>query len=252
MPAAGSAPALRPTEHCARAGPGMLRVAVLVSGRGSNLRALIAARDDGLGIELVGVFSDRARAEALHHARKAGVPELCMRTAEFGDEVGYQRAFFATVAACSPDLIVCAGFMRIISAMSLASSAPMINIHPSLLPKYPGLDTHRRVIAAGDLVHGATVHRVTRDLDGGPLIAQVKLPVRSGDDPESLARRLLPHEHRLLVACVTALAAGDVRLADPTGVYFRGARLEYPLTLAEDGALLPVSKTSAPDAPPRS
>ncbi len=237
VPAGDNPPGASPAARSDRPVPGLLRVAVLVSGRGSNLRALIAARDVGLGIELVGVFSDRTRAEALQHARKAGVPELCMRTAEFGDEAGYQRAFFSTVAACSPDLIVCAGFMRIISAMSLASSAPMINIHPSLLPKYPGLDTHRRVLAAGDPVHGATVHRVTRDLDGGPRIAQVRIPVRSGDDPESLARRLLPHEHRLLVACVTALAAGDVDLVDPACVRFRGTPLDGPLALAEDGAL---------------
>ncbi|MEO6064564.1 MAG: phosphoribosylglycinamide formyltransferase [Lysobacterales bacterium] len=209
-----------------------LRVAVLVSGHGSNLQALIDARDKGLPVDLVGVFSDRANAPALKRAGKAGIAAMCLRVAEFGDEATYQRALFATVAASRPQLVVCAGFMRIIGEAALASSVPMINIHPSLLPKYRGLDTYRRTLEAGDKVHGASVHRVTKDLDGGPLIAQVRIPIARGDDAVSLARRLLPLEHRLLVACVRAIAHGDVAFASDGGVLYRGATLDRPLQLA--------------------
>lgn len=213
------------------------RVAVLVSGRGSNLQALIDARDGGLPIELVGVFSDRPKALALKRAAKAGVPALCMRLAEFGEEATYQRALFSTVAASRPDLIVCAGFMRLIGDAGLASSAPMINIHPSLLPKFPGLDTHRRVLQAGDSVHGASVHRVTRELDGGPLIAQVSMRVRATDDAETLAHRLLPLEHRLLVACVAAAARGDLTFTTDGGVMHLGRALRAPLQLGDEAEL---------------
>jgi len=212
-----------------------LRVAVLVSGRGSNLQALIDARQAGLPIDLVGVFSDRGQALALKRACKAGIAAMCLRVAEFSDEANYQRALFATVAASRPELIVCAGFMRIIGEAALASSAPMINIHPSLLPKYRGLDTHRRALEAGDLMHGASVHRVTRELDGGPLIAQVRMRIERGDDAISLARRLLPLEHRLLVACVGAIAAGELGFAGQCGVLYRGSALQRPLQLDATG-----------------
>lgn len=211
---------------------------MLVSGRGTNLQALIDARESGLPIQLVGVFSDRAKALALKRAGKAGIAAMCLRLAEFDNEAAYQQAFFATVAASRPDLIVCAGFMRIIGAAALSSSAPMINIHPSLLPKHRGLDTHRRVLAAGDSMHGASVHRVTRDLDGGPLLAQVQMAIEVGDDVASLAKRLLPLEHRLLVACVTAIATGAISFADGTGVEYLGKRLSRPLLLNAAGDLV--------------
>ncbi len=209
------------------------RVAVLVSGRGSNLQALVDARDEGLGIELVGVFSDRPKALALKRAAKAGVPALCMRVAEFGAEAPFQRALFSTVAASRPDLIVCAGFMRLIGDAALESSAPMINIHPSLLPAFRGLDTHRRVLEAGESLHGASVHRVTRKLDGGPLIAQASMPVRPGDDAETLALRLLPLEHRLLVACVAAASVGDITFVPNGDVMHCGQPLRAPLQLGQ-------------------
>lgn len=214
-----------------------LRVAVLVSGRGTNLQALIDAREAGAPFDLVGVFSDRGHAPALKRASKAGIVAMCLRVAEFGDEANYQRALFATVAASRPELIVCAGFMRIIGEAALASSAPMINIHPSLLPRHRGLDTHRRALEAGDDMHGATVHRVTRDLDGGPILAQARLRIEPGDDAAALARRLLPLEHRLLVACVEAIATGAIAFTD-TGPLFLGAGLRQPLQLDAMGMRL--------------
>lgn len=221
-----------------RSASARLRVAVLVSGRGSNLQALIDARQSGLPIDLVGVFSDRGQAPALKRASKAGVAAMCLRVAEFSDESTYQRALFATIAASRPELIVCAGFMRIIGEAALASSVPMINIHPSLLPKYRGLDTHRRALAAGDSVHGASVHRVTRDLDGGTVIAQARMRVLKGDDIDSLARRLLPLEHRLLVACVGVIATGEVAMAANGSLMYHGAALRRPLQLGSSGDAL--------------
>ena len=113
----------------------------------------------------------------------------------------------------------------------------MINIHPSLLPKYPGLHTHRRALEAGDRLHGASVHFVTAELDGGPVLGQVRIEIRPDDTPQSLAERLLPQEHRLLVACVALLAGNRLRWA-ANGVHLDGAPLDRPLQLDEDGELV--------------
>lgn len=229
---------MTPANECVladRVASARLRVAVLVSGRGSNLQALIEARQAGLPIDLVGVFSDRRQALALKRASKAGIVAMCLRVTEFSDEATYQRALFACVAASRPELIVCAGFMRIIGEAAFASSAPMINIHPSLLPKHRGLETHRRALEAGDAEHGASVHRVTRELDGGPVIAQARMRIAKGDNAASLACRLLPLEHRLLVACVGAIASGDVAFASNGGLLYRGIALHQPLQLGVVG-----------------
>ena len=151
----------------------------------------------------------------------------------------YDLALFERVAASGAALVVLAGFMRVLDAAALAPwLGRAINLHPSLLPKYRGLHTHRRVLEAGDAEHGASVHFVTPELDGGPLIAQVRMPVQAGDSAELLAARLQPLEHRLLVACVAALVAGRVALrAD--GVHVDDRRLDAPLRLAVDGSLQP-------------
>ena len=214
------------------------RIAVLASGRGSNLQALLdAQRDARLPIELVLVASDKAQAVALRRAEEAGVPTLALDPAGYADRAAYDAALFARVAAHAPDLIVLAGFMRVIDAAVLAPWAGrIINIHPSLLPKYRGLHTHRRALAAGDAAHGASVHYVSAELDGGPVIAQVRIPIHAGDTPEALAERLLADEHRLLVACVALIARGRVALT-ADGVRVDGAPLTTPLRLDADGAL---------------
>ncbi len=217
---------------CASADLGIsakLRVAVLVSGRGSNLAALIEARRADGPFELVGVFSDRADAPALDRAREAGIPAFHVARCDHESELGFQRAFFKQVAAASPDLIVCAGFMRVIRRRFVDAIAPMINIHPSLLPRHRGLHTHQAVLNAREPEHGASVHRVTPELDAGPVIAQVGMEVRADDDAGSLSRRLLPLEHLLLVACVRALACGDLLLPGAAGVLWRGLPLIQPL-----------------------
>jgi phosphoribosylglycinamide formyltransferase-1 len=215
-----------------------LKLAVLASGRGSNLQALIdARRDQALPIEIVLVASDKVHAFALRRAEAAGIATLALEPKGFATRAAFDAELFARIAAHAPDLIVLAGFMRILSPAVLAPWAGrIVNIHPSLLPKYPGLHTHRRALDAGDQVHGATVHYVTAELDGGPPVAQVEIPVHAGDTPEMLAERLLHDEHRLLIATLALMAAG--RLASAGGsARFDDAPLAKPLRLGADGQL---------------
>lgn len=220
---------------CACASAGTLRVAVLVSGRGSNLQALIdAQRRGGMPIELVLVASDKAQAPALRRAERAGIATLALDPRGYTTRAAFDADLFARIGALAPDLIVLAGFMRIIDPAALAPwQGRIINIHPSLLPKYPGLHTHARAIAAGDPTHGATVHYVTAQLDGGPSIAQTQIRIVPGDTPDTLAQRLLAHEHELLVACVDLIARERVRL-DGTIVKLDGVALRHPLCIGGD------------------
>jgi len=218
--------------------PAPLRIVGFASGRGSNFGALIAARRDGrLPVELCALLSDRSDAAALGVAQAAGIEAIAMSPRDYADRPAFDRAIFERAAQFRPDLIVLAGYMRIIDPGVVAAwSGRMINIHPSLLPKYRGLHTHRRALEAGDAVHGASVHYVTAELDGGPTIAQAEIPLLAGDTPESVAERLLAQEHRLLVASVALIAAGHVAL-DDCGVLFDSAPLAAPLKLRADGSL---------------
>ena len=208
-----------------------LRIAVLASGRGSNLAALLAARGRGeLSVDPVLVASDKAKASALVLAKEAGIPTLTLSPKAFADRAAFDHELFGRIAEADVELIVLAGFMRIIDAGAIAPwIGRMINIHPSLLPKYPGLHTHRRCLDAGDAEHGASVHYVTAELDGGPVIAQARIAVHTGDDENSLARRLLDEEHRLLPAVIEAIAQGTLCYRAPHGTCFRGQALDRPL-----------------------
>jgi phosphoribosylglycinamide formyltransferase 1 len=209
----------------------MIRIAVLASGRGSNLEALIASK---LPIEIVLVASDRSEALALRIAEAAGIATLALDPRGYADRASFDADLFARIAQAAPDLLVLAGFMRILDPSVLARWAGRaINIHPSLLPKYRGLRTHERAIAGGDAMHGASVHFVTAELDGGPVIAQVEIPVVDNDTPAALAARLLPHEHRLLVACVGLIAAKRLALAGDA-VALDGRVLAAPLQFRDD------------------
>lgn len=216
-----------------------MRIAVLASGRGSNLAALLAARARGqLPVEFVLVGSDKANAGALELAAAAGVPTFVQNPRDYATRRDYDVALFECLDASGADLLVLAGFMRIIDGDALGPwVGRMINIHPSLLPKYRGLHTHRRALEAGDAEHGASVHYVTAELDGGPLIAQARLAVESGDDEQRLAERLLPLEHRLLPAVVKLIAAGRLTLDAGTACLDRRP-LAAPLRLQGD-ALVP-------------
>lgn len=216
--------------------PTPLRIAVLASGRGSNLAALIAARHAGaLPVEFVLVASDKASAGALRLAEAAGIPTLALNPKSYPDRPTFDRELFGRIAASGAELLVLAGFMRVIDGSALAPWAGrVLNIHPSLLPRYRGLHTHRRALEAGDAEHGASVHFVTAELDGGPLIAQARLAIETGDDEETLARRLLPLEHRLLPAVVALVAAHRLALGE-AGVLLDGQPLRAPLQLGEPG-----------------
>ncbi|WP_337926336.1 phosphoribosylglycinamide formyltransferase [Luteimonas saliphila] len=209
------------------------RLAVLVSGRGSNLQAILDAIAAGtLHAIVVGVFSDRAEAQALQRARAAGVHAEALSPRDFPSRAAFDQALFARIDAVAPDLIVCAGYMRLIDATALAPRAGrIINIHPSLLPAFKGLHTHRQALRAGVREHGASVHFVTPDLDGGPLIAQVRVPVEPCDSEASLAARVLAREHPLLVASLRLFAAARVTL-DEDGVHVDAHALTAALQLS--------------------
>jgi phosphoribosylglycinamide formyltransferase-1 len=213
-------------------------VVVLASGRGSNFAALLDAQRRGeLPIRIRALLSDKKQAGALDIAREAGIAAIALTPRDFADRAAFDRALFARAAEYKPDLIVLAGYMRVIDAAVVSEwHGRMINIHPSLLPKYPGLHTHARALEAGDATHGSSVHFVTAQLDGGPVIAQAEIPILGDDAPDTLAARLLPLEHRLLAASVGLITDGRIALARD-GIAFDGRPLAAPLRLQPDGTL---------------
>jgi len=207
------------------------RVAVLISGEGSNLQALLDAEQRGeLGANIALVVSNRAGARGLERARSRGVPAEHLGAAGRGRD-DYDRALAALLAPYEPQLIVLAGFMRILSPAFVEQFAGRaLNLHPSLLPAYPGLDTHRRVLEAGERWHGATVHFVTAELDAGPPIVQYRIAVRPTDTPDSLSARVHVGEHIILPKAVQWFAAGRLRLEDGSAM-LDGQRLIRPVVV---------------------
>jgi len=175
------------------------RLVVLISGRGSNLQAIIEAIQHGaVPAQLCAVISNNADAAGLRYARDAGVPCEVIDHRNFPSRDAFDEALERAIDRHRPDLVVLAGFMRILGRRFIEHyQGRLINIHPSLLPRFPGLDTHRRAIEAGSKEHGATVHFVTDQVDGGPRIIQAHVPVRPDDSPQSLAARVLEQEHRI-------------------------------------------------------
>jgi phosphoribosylglycinamide formyltransferase-1 len=171
----------------------MKRLVVLISGRGRNLQAIIEAIQCGeLQAEIALVLSNKSDAAGLDYAHAAGVASCVIRHADFPTREAFDAEMIAAITPLQPDLVVLAGFMRILSnGFVRAFAGKLINIHPSLLPRYPGLDTHARAIEAGDAEHGASVHWVTEELDGGPVILQGRMPMRIDESAEQLAARLL-------------------------------------------------------------
>jgi phosphoribosylglycinamide formyltransferase 1 len=191
------------------------RLAILISGRGSNMAALIdAARAGEIDAAIGIVISSRPDAAGLAIAAAAGVATSVVDHRAFADRGEFERSLTAAIDAKAPDLIVLAGFMRILSPAFVARYAGrLLNIHPSLLPAYPGIDTHRRALADGVRIHGCTVHFVTSDVDCGPIVAQGALTVQQGDDEAALAARVLVVEHRLLVRAVRWFCADRLSIA---------------------------------------
>ena len=190
------------------------RLGVLISGRGSNLQALIAAIESGrLDATIVVVISNRQDASGLERARAAGIESVVLSHRDFGSRDDYDRALARELRARGVGLVCLAGFMRLVGA-SLIDAFPnrILNIHPSLLPAFPGLDAQEQAIAHGVKVSGVTVHLVTAELDGGPIVVQRAVPVLPGDTAESLAARILEEEHRAYPEAVKMILDGGWRL----------------------------------------
>ena len=210
------------------------RITVLVSGRGSNLAALIAAEQEGrLGGAITTVISNRANAPALVIAAKHDVAGVAIEDRDYAERSAFDEALGNAIEASAPHLVVLAGFMRILgSALVERYDARMLNIHPSLLPAYPGLDTHRRALADGVRIHGCTVHFVTAAVDHGPIVAQGAVAVHDEDNEAALAARVLAVEHRLLPAVVRAFCEGRLVIAGPRvhvkGELLPGTAFEVP------------------------
>ena len=207
----------------------MKRLVILISGRGSNMTAILDAVDDGkIAGEVVAVISNRPDAAGLAIASDRAIATVSIDHRAYRDRDAFENALAAATDAHAPDLIVLAGFMRILSEAFVDRYAGrMINIHPSLLPTYPGLDTHTRALADGVRIHGCTVHFVTDDVDHGPIIAQAAVPVRNDDDAKALAARVLEAEHRTLVAAVGWFCAGRL-LIDGARVRVKNERVDLP------------------------
>ena len=194
----------------------MIRILVLISGNGSNLQAILDHCASGkISGDVVGVISNRADAYGLVRASDAGVATATLIQQQFASRAEYDAALLALMADYQPDLVVLAGFMRILSGDLVRHFAgKMINIHPSLLPKYQGLHTHQRAIDAGECEHGASVHFVTEELDGGPVILQGRVPIFAGDDADEVAARVQVQEHSLYPLVVQWFCEGRLHMRD--------------------------------------
>ncbi|TWI58582.1 phosphoribosylglycinamide formyltransferase-1 [Pseudomonas duriflava] len=208
--------------------PSLCNVVVLISGAGSNLQALInASAKPGSLSRICAVVSNRAEAYGLERARQAGIETHVLDHTQFADRETFDTALMEVIDRFTPDLVVLAGFMRILSTGFVTHyRGRLLNIHPSLLPRYTGLRTHQRALDAGDLEHGCSVHFVTEELDGGPVVAQAVVPVHAGDTPETLAERVHTQEHMIYPLAVSWFAQGRLCLTE------RGAELDgQPLPL---------------------
>lgn len=196
----------------------MNNIVCLISGRGSNLEAILrAARDErwesAVPARIAAVVSNRAGVPGLAIAREFGVPAQVIEHGRFASREAFEAALIEAIDVHAPAVVVLAGFMRVLTPHFVEHyEGRLINIHPSLLPMFPGLATHRKALAAGVRVHGATVHFVSNDVDAGAIIAQAVVPVRPDDTEEALAARVLAQEHRLLPRCVRWVIEGRVRL----------------------------------------
>lgn len=214
-----------------------LPVAVVISGRGSNMEAIArAAQVPGSPYRVVRVIADRLTAGGLARAAALGVPTAVVPVKEFADRAAFEAALGAEIEASGAALVVLAGFMRILSPEFVQRyEGKLLNIHPSLLPNYKGLDTHARVLAARETHHGASVHFVTAELDGGPVVMQGRLRVRAGDTPESISARVHALEHIIYPHVCSLIAARRIEWRRGT-VYFDGEPLVAPLIEENDAA----------------
>lgn len=194
----------------------MKNIVVLISGNGSNLQAIIdACKQKKSHGTIRAVFSNKADAFGLERAREANIPAHALLASQFASREAFDRELMQEIDAYAPDIVVLAGYMRILSPDFVAHYAGrLINIHPSLLPKYPGLHTHRQVLENGDDVHGTTVHFVTDELDGGPVILQAQVPVFEGDTEEDVTARVQTQEHAIYPLVVSWFVDGRLAMQE--------------------------------------
>lgn len=204
----------------------MKKIVVLVSGQGSNLQALIDACQQGrIAATLVAVLSNNAHAYGLQRAEEAGIAAQALDAKGFADREAFDAALAQAIDQYQPDLVVLAGYMRILSnAFVQRYAGRMLNIHPSLLPKYPGLHTHRQAIDNGDAEHGTSVHFVTEQLDGGPVILQAKVPIFPGDEEDEVIERVQTQEHTIYPLVVSWFIEGRLAMRD-NAAWLDGERL---------------------------
>ncbi|WP_323752762.1 phosphoribosylglycinamide formyltransferase [Marinobacter sp.] len=211
------------------------KIVVLASGSGTNLQALIeASRDRDFPGEIIAVGCNRPGAFALERAAQANIPTFVVDHTKSDSREAFDASLMAELHRHNPDVIVLAGFMRILTPDFVrAFRGRMLNIHPSLLPAYTGLNTHKRALEAGDKVHGVSIHFVTEELDGGPVVAQSEIAVNDDDTPESLAERVQQQEHLLYPIVLRWFCEGRIQLT-ADGVQFDGAHLSAPMRLADN------------------
>jgi len=210
---------------------GKPRLVVLISGSGSNLQAIIDGCADGsIPAEVAAVISNRPGVRGLQRASDAGIAHEVLDHTGFDSREAFDTALAELIDSHAPDLVILAGFMRILTPEFVRHyNGRMLNIHPSLLPHFQGLHTHRRALEAGHQQHGASVHFVTEELDGGPVILQAAVPVQTGDDEASLAARVLEQEHKIYPEAVKWFASGRLRLDPGEGVMLDGKPLHSPV-----------------------
>lgn len=204
----------------------MKTIVVLISGEGSNLQAVIdACRQGRLAARIAAVFSNRADAFGLQRAARAGIQARALNPGDYADRAAFDRALMDNIDAHQPDAVILAGYMRILSSEFVGHYAGrLLNIHPSLLPLYPGLHTHRQVLANGDRIHGTSVHFVTEQLDGGPVILQANVPVFADDSEDDLIARVKAQEHAIYPLAIGWLLDGRLALRD-NAAWLDGRRL---------------------------
>ncbi|WP_436856787.1 phosphoribosylglycinamide formyltransferase [Citrobacter tructae] len=203
-----------------------MNIVVLISGNGSNLQAIIdACKQNKIKGTLRAVFSNKADAFGLERAQEAGIPAHVLTADRFDSREAFDRELIQEIDAYSPDVVVLAGFMRILSpAFVMHYRGRLLNIHPSLLPKYPGLHTHRQALENGDEEHGTSVHFVTDELDGGPVILQAKVPVFEGDDEDEITARVQVQEHAIYPLVLSWFVEGRLKMRD-NAAWLDGQRL---------------------------
>ena len=207
-----------------------LLIAILISGRGTNMRVIAERAAAGsLPVEVRVVVSDKSSAEGLQTAAAMNIATCVLEPRKFADRASFDRALVEVLAQYQPQLIVLAGFMRILTPHFTGAFADRIlNVHPSLLPKYPGLNTHRRALEAGEAVHGVSVHFVTEQLDGGPVVLQAEVPVLPGDTEATLSARVQQGEHRIYPQAIDWFARGRLLLKEGRA-WLDGRPLDAPL-----------------------